>query len=139
MAKAYSPFDYMNAVSFSKEDIIGNNDQPDIIEREYTPYMVNRGFANFEDTILHANELNQRHHLFHRAQFDYYRGALRKRKRFSKWPKADKSADLDAIQEVYQCNRTVAKLYFKALTKENLKVIHEKLAIGGVSKQNKYI
>lgn len=134
MAKAYSPFDYMNAVSFSKEDIIGNNDQPDIIEREYTPYMVNRGFANFEDTILHANELNQRHHLFHRAQFDYYRGALRKRKRFSKWPKADKSADLDAIQEVYQCNRTVAKLYFKALTKENLKVIHEKLAIGGVSK-----
>lgn len=134
MAKAYSPFDYMNAVSFSKEDIIGNNDQPDIIEKEYTPYMVNRGFANFEDTILHANELNQRHHLFHRAQFDYYRGALRKRKRFSKWPKADKSGDLDAIQEVYQCNRTVAKLYFKALTKENLKVIHEKLATGGVSK-----
>lgn len=134
MAKAYSPFDYMNAVSFSKEDIIGNNDQPDIIEKEYTPYMVNRGFANFEDTILHANELNQRHHLFHRAQFDYYRGALRQRKRFSKWPKADKSGDLDAIQEVYQCNRTVAKLYFKALTKENLKVIHEKLATGGVSK-----
>lgn len=134
MAKAYSPFDYMNAVSFSKEDIIGNNDQPDMIEKEYTPYMVNRGFANFEDTILHANELNQRHHLFHRAQFDYYRGALRKRKRFSKWPKADKSDDLDAIQEVYQCNRTVAKLYFKALTKENLKVIHEKLATGGVSK-----
>jgi hypothetical protein len=134
MSKAYSPFDYMNAVSFSKEDLIGKSDNPDIAEKDYSPYMVNRGFANFEDTILHANELNQRHHLFHRAQFDYYRGALRKRKRFSKWPKADKSADLDAIQHVYSCNRTVAKLYFKALTTDNLKEIHNKMSVGGVSK-----
>jgi|TARA_B110000977_G_scaffold2067_1_gene2854 hypothetical protein len=134
MSKAYSPFDYMNAVSFTKEDLIGNSDQPDIAEKDYSPYMVNRGFANFEDTILHANELNQRHHLFHGAQFDYYRGALRKRKRFSKWPKADKSDDLDAIQQVYSCNRTVAKLYFKALTKDDLTVIHNKMNIGGVSK-----
>lgn len=134
MAKAISPFDFMNAVSFSKEDLIRNSETPELTEKEYSPYMVNRGFANFEDTILHANELNQRHHLFHRAQFDYYRGALRKRKRFSKWPKADKSLDLDAIQQVYQCNRTVAKLYFKALGKEDLKVIHEKLITGGISK-----
>ena len=134
MAKDYNPFDFMNAASFTKEDIIGTDDNPDIAEKDYSPYMVNRGFANFEDTILHANELNQRHHLFHRAQFDYYRGALRKRKRFSKWPKADKSADLDAIQHVYSCNRTVAKLYFKALTTDNLKEIHNKMSVGGVSK-----
>ena len=134
MSKAYSPFDYMNAVSFTKADIIGTDDNPDIAEKDYSPYMVNRGFANFEDTILHANELNQRHHLFHRAQFDYYRGSLRKRKRFSKWPKADKSEDLDAIQQVYSCNRTVAKLYFKALTADNLEVIRAKMNTGGVSK-----
>lgn len=134
MPKAISPFDFMNAVSFTKADLIGTSETPDITEREYSPYMVNRGFANFEDTILHANELNQRHNLFHRAQFDYYRGALRKRKRFSKWPKADKSVDLDSIQEVYQCNRTVAKLYYKALSKEDLIVIRNKLATGGVSK-----
>jgi len=134
MSKEYSPFDYMNAVSFSKEDLIGSSDHPEIAEKDYSPYMVNRGFANFEDTILHANELNQRHHLFHRAQFDYYRGSLRKRKRFSKWPKADKSVDLDAIQQVYSCNRTVAKLYFKALTADNLEVIRAKMNTGGVSK-----
>jgi hypothetical protein len=78
--------------------------------------------------------MNMRAHLFDAAQFDYYRGALRKRKRFSKWPKADKSADLDAIQQVYSCNRTVAKLYIKALSVDNLKVIKAKLAVGGVSK-----
>lgn len=134
MSKDYSPFDFMNAASFSKEDLIRDNQNPDLIEKQYTPYVVNRGFTNFEDTILHANEMNQRHHLFHGAQFDYYRGALRKRKRFSKWPKAQKSDDLDAIQHVYQCNRTVAKLYLKALSKSDLEQIHNKMATGGVTK-----
>jgi|TARA_B110000967_G_scaffold209392_1_gene265391 hypothetical protein len=134
MSKDLNPFDFMNAVSFSKEDLIGNHDNPEIAEKQYTAYVVNRGFTNFEDTILHANEMNMRAHLFDAAQFDYYRGALRKRKRFSKWPKADKSADLDAIQQVYSCNRTVAKLYIKALSVDNLKVIKAKLAVGGVSK-----
>ena len=134
MSKDYNPFDFMNAVSFTKEDLIHNNENPALIEKQYTPYVVNRGFTNFEDTILHANEMNMRHNLFPAAQFDYYRGALRKRKRFSKWPKADKSADLDAIQEVYQCNRTIAKLYLKALSKEDLKVVHDKLMTGGISK-----
>jgi len=132
MSKDYNPFDFMNAVSFSKEDLIHNNENPALIEKQYTPYVVNRGFTNFEDTILHANEMNMRHNLFPAAQFDYYRGALRKRKRFSKWPKADKSVDLDAIQQVYQCNRTVAKLYLKALSKEDLKQVHSKLQTGGV-------
>jgi len=129
--KDISPFDFMNAASFSKEDLIHDSDNPELAEKQYNAYIVNRGFANFEDTILHANEMNQRHGLFAAAQFQYYRSVLRKRKRFSKWPKADKSADLDAIQQVYQCNRTVAKMYLKALSKDQLKVVHDKLVTGG--------
>lgn len=129
--KEISPFDFMNAASFSKEDLIRNSDNPEITEKTYNAYIVNRGFANFEDTILHANEMNQRHELFPGAQFDYYRSVLRKRKRFSKWHKADKNKDLDAIQEVYQCNRTVAKQYLKVLSKEQLQTVHDRLFIGG--------
>jgi hypothetical protein len=129
--KEISPFDFMNAASFSKEDLIRNSDNPEITEKTYNAYIVNRGFANFEDTILHANEMNQRHELFLGAQFDYYRSVLRKRKRFSKWHKADKNKDLDAIQEVYQCNRTVAKQYLKVLSKEQLQTVHDRLFIGG--------
>lgn len=131
MAKEITPFDFMNAASFSKDDLIANHENPEIAENLYVPYIVNRGFTNFEDSILHANEMNQRAHLFKDAQFQYYRSVLRKRKRFSKWPKADKSKDLDAIQEVYQCNRTIAKLYLKALSTSDLKEIHAKLATGG--------
>lgn len=131
MTKEYTPFDFMNAASFSKEDIISNNENPELTEKLYTAYIVNRGFANFEDTILHANEMNQRADLFNGAQFDYYRGALRKRKRFSKWPKADKSNDLDTLQEVYQCNRTVAKMYLKALSNEDMQSVRDKMFTGG--------
>ena len=132
MAKGdYNPFDFMNAVSFTKADIIKDNDNPELIEKQYNAYIVNRGFTNFEDTILHANEMNQRHELFPAAQFDYYRAVLRKRKRFSKWPKADKDINLDATQEVYQCNRTVAKQYLKVLNEEQLKDVHARLVTGG--------
>jgi len=132
MAKGdLSPFDFMNAASFSKADIIRDSDIPDVTEKQYNAYIVNRGFTNFEDTILHANEMNQRHELFPAAQFDYYRAVLRKRKRFSKWPKADKDINLDAIQEVYQCNRTVAKQYLKVLNEEQLQSVHDKLVTGG--------
>lgn len=129
--KDISPFDFMNAASFSKEDLIHDSENPELAEKQYNAYIVNRGFANFEDTILHANEMNQRHDLFADAQFQYYRSVLRKRKRFSKWPKADKNGDLDAIQQVYQCNRTVAKMYLKVLSKEQLKTVHDRLVTGG--------
>ena len=129
--KDLTPFDFMNAASFSKEDLIRNSDIPEHTEKMYTPYVVNRGFTNFEDTILHANEMNMRHGLFDAAQFDYYKAVLGKRKRFSKWPKADKDINLDAIQKVYECNRTVAKQYLKVLNKEQLETIHDKINEGG--------
>jgi len=78
--------------------------------------------------------MNMRAHLPYKAQFDYYRAAFRKRKRFSKWPKAAKSDDLDMIQEVYQCNRTIAKLYLKALSSDDMKNIRARLETGGVTR-----
>jgi len=131
LTKEHTPFDFINAASLSKKDLIRESEHPEMIEKEYVPYIVNRGFSYFDDTVLHANEMNQRAHLFGAAQFQYYLGVLRPRKRFSKWLKAEKDKDLDAIQKVYSCNRTVAKMYLKALSKEDLKKVHGKLIEGG--------
>jgi len=131
MTDKLTPFEFIKAASQSKKDLIGDNDYPEMAEKQYTAFIVNRGFSYFEDTILHANEMNQRAHLFDRAQFDYYRGALRTRNRFSKWHKAEKNGDLDVIQEVYQCSRTIAKMYLKALSSDQMKEVHLKLAKGG--------
>ena len=131
MPKEITPFDFMNAASFSKDDLINDHDIPEQAEKLYIPYIVNRGFSNFEDTILHANEMNMRPELFNGSQFDYYRGALRKRKRFSKLNKPDVDKDLDALQEVYGCNRTVAKMYKKALNVQQIEQVRAKLETGG--------
>lgn len=124
----------MNAASQTKKDLIGESDYPELTEKAYNAYIINRGFSFFDDTILHANEMNQRPHLFNRAQFDYYRSVLRSRKRFSKWHKASKDNDLDVIQQIYSCNRTVAKLYLKVLTKSDLEKLHSKMETGGPKK-----
>jgi hypothetical protein len=131
MPQDLTPFDFIKSVSHSKKDLIREDDYPDQIEKQYNAYIVNRGFSYFEDTILHANEMNMRAHLFNDAQYRYYLGVLRSRNRFSKWHKAEKNADLDAIQEVYSVNRTVAKMYLKTLSKEDLKRVHKKLQKGG--------
>lgn len=131
MAQDLTPFDFIKSASHSKKDLIRESEYPEQIEKQYNAYIVNRGFSYFEDTILHANEMNMRAHLFNDAQYRYYLGVLRSRNRFSKWHKAEKNVDLDAIQEVYSVNRTVAKMYLKTLSKDDLKRVHEKLQKGG--------
>lgn len=127
----YTPFDFINSASHSKVDLVGTADRPEDVEKQYNPFLANKGFSYFQDTILHANEMNMKHHLFKDAQYRYYLGALRSRKRFSKWHKAEKNSNLDTIQEYFQCNRTVAKGYLKILTLENLKEINTKMNKGG--------
>lgn len=126
-----TPFDFIKAASHSKKDLIGESDNPKMTAKQYNAYIVNRGFTYFEDTILHSNEMNMRSNLFPEAQFDYYRGSLRPRNRFSKWHKAGKNTDLDMIQEIYLVSRSIAKQYLKALTEDDLAKLREKMNKGG--------
>jgi len=133
-ASKYTPFDFMGTASKTKKNLITEDDQPDVIEKQYNAYIVNRGFALFSDSVLHANEMNMRHNVFKSAQYHYYMGALRPRDRRTKWPKLGKNPDLDAIQEYYQCNRIIAKQYLKVLPTEELEKINTLVSRGGTNK-----
>ena len=63
-----NPFEYLKAINESKKDIMVD----DIAEKEYNPFIINRGLSHFQDTILFANEMNRFHHLDHRLQFDFF-------------------------------------------------------------------
>lgn len=127
----FSPFDFINAASKSKKNIIEESEYPEITEKQYNAYIVNRGFSYFQDTILHANEMNIRPNLYNGAQFKYYLGALRAKNRFSKWNKLAKDETLDMIQEYYNCSRSVAKMYAKALDENAINKLKQKLTKGG--------
>ena len=63
-----TPFDYVKAISTTKENMIVD----DLTEREYNPFIVNRALSMGIDTVLQANEMNQRHQLVRSYNSTFY-------------------------------------------------------------------
>tara|TARA_R100000541_G_scaffold1902_3_gene7090 strand:+ start:31531 stop:31908 length:378 start_codon:yes stop_codon:yes gene_type:complete len=120
-------FDYLNSINHNKGDIMVD----DITEKSYKSYYINRSLSYFNDTILAANEMNRHHHIDGRLQYDFMRNIVRKRKRFSKWTKADKMDALDSIKEYYGYSNQRAREVLKLIPKEHLDHIRFKLRKGG--------
>ena len=91
--------DYLNAINYTKESLMDTEDEQ--VEKEYTPFVINRCMSYFVDTILYANVMNENPHISSNMQFDYLSNSVRKRKRFSKWLKKEMSDDIEIIKEKY--------------------------------------
>ena len=122
-----NPFDYVNAVNYSKADIMVD----DLAEKDYVPFMVNRSLSYFNDTVLIANEMNIHHNIDHRLQFDFCINTIRKRKRFSKWHKASSSKDIDLLKSVYGYNTARAEEALNILNKDQLSILKDRMNHGG--------
>ena len=116
-----SPFDYVNSITTTKENLIVD----DLTEKAYTPYMVNRSLSNFIDTVFYAQEMNRYHNLDKKMQYDFLRLSIKKAKRFSKWGKAEKSEEIDAIKFVYNVSNEKARMYLRTMLQENVNKIVE--------------
>ena len=120
-----SPFDYLKAINSTKKDIFE-------LEKDYSPFMINRGLSYFPDTVLFANEMNKYYHIDNRLQFDFLINIIRKRNRFSKWNKKFISSNIDAVKKYYGYSSEKARDVLPLLSKENLKHIKESINYGGV-------
>lgn len=129
-----SPFDYINSINAQdKPDLFRNGEMTrEQAEKDYVPFIVNRGLSYFPDTVLYANEVNQASHIEKVAQYDFLRESIRPRKRWSKWFKSEGNEDLDLVKEVYGYSSEKAAQALKLLSKEQLAEIREqRSAIGG--------
>jgi hypothetical protein len=122
-----SPFDFINAIHHSKEALITD----DWSERQYNPYIVNRGLGFGADTVIYANEMNARPHLDRLLQFDFLINTIRPRKRYNKWLKAETVEVLDTIQEYYGYSKEKARQVLPLLSDTQLKTIKSRLNRGG--------
>lgn len=121
---ATSPFDWLNSINFKTSmDPMPMN--------EYNPFMVNRGLSYFSDTVMWANEMNQRHHLDKDLQYTFLLNTVSKKKRFSKWGKQSQDDTLDLIGEWYKVNRRRAQEIALILSEVQLTAIREKMYKGG--------
>lgn len=126
-----SPFDYCTSINFSKEDLMVD----DITEKQYAPFVVNRSLSYFPDTVAMANEMNRYHHLDSKLQYSFLLNIVRKRKRFSKWAKAQVESDIDAVKKYYGYNNTHARTALTLLSPEEIKIIKSKVNPGGKNRK----
>lgn len=131
-----NPFDFLNSINTTKENLI--REDP-LNEKEYTPYLVNRGLSYFRDTIFYANEMNRYPELPKKLQYEFYLHGVPKRKRFSKWAKksTDSQNDLELIAKEYDCSIRKAEVIYTLLTPEQIVFIRDQYSHGGTRKVKK--
>ena len=122
-----NPFEYCNAINYTKKDIMVD----DTTEKAYSSYMINRQLSYFPDTILAANEMNRNHFVDKDMQFHFLLNSIRSKKRFSPFLRASKLKNIDLVKEYYGYSNEKAKTVLDILTKDQLKLIKEKLYKGG--------
>ena len=126
---AYELKEYLNSLNVTKENLMDSDDP--MWEKKYAPFIINKCLAPFNDTIMFVNEMNMRHHLDTKLQYDFLLNTIRPKKRFAPWVKADKLKDLEYIKEYYGYSNEKAKQALSILNDDQITTIKNSLNKGG--------
>ena len=125
----YQLTDYLNAINVNKEPLLDESES--YTKQSYPPFVVTRCLSYFPDTLFAANEMNTRPHLDSKMHFDFLRGAVRPRKRFSKWIKREEDDRVAALVEYYGISTRKAREAILVLSEEQIGEIVAAVAKGG--------
>ncbi len=128
----YQLTDYLNAINVNKEPLLDESES--YTKQSYPPFVVTRCLSYFPDTLFAANEMNSRPHLDSKMHFDFLRGAVRPRKRFSKWLKREEDARVAALIEYYGFSSRKAREALVVLSEAEVEWIVEQTRKGGKGK-----
>jgi len=126
---SYELKEYLNAINFTKKDLMASEDK--LWAKKYPAFIVNKILSGFSDTIMLTNEMNRNHFLDKDMQFHFLINSIRSKKRYSPFLRASKFRNIEIVKEYYGYNNEKAKVALDILTKEQLKLIKEKLFKGG--------
>ena len=126
-APAITPFDFLNSIHHSKENLIVD----EWSEKQYNPYIINKGLSYGHDTVIPANEMNSRPHLDKILQFHILINIIRPKKRFNKWIKAEKIDDLETVKEYYGYSTEKAKQILPLLNDSVIDEMKTRITKGG--------
>ena len=120
---------YLKSINETKEHLLDSDDP--MWEKKYSPFIINKCLAPFNDTIMLVNEMNQRHHLDSKLQYDFLLNSLRSMNRYAPWMKAKKSKNLEYVKEYFGYSNEKAKAALDVLDDEQIALIKSKLNKGG--------
>ena len=121
--------DYLPAINHTKKNLMDSDDP--MWEKKYPAFMVNKVLSGFSDTVMLSNEMNRNHFVDRDMQFQFLLNSIRSKKRFTPFLKASKIKDIECVKEYYGYSNDKAKSALDILTKEQLKLIKERLYKGG--------
>ena len=122
-------FDFLNAINDSKKNLLKEDPTT---EKDYIPFMINRGLSYFPDTIMFANEMNQHASIPKDWQFAFYLNGVNKKKRFSKWHKKDQNSEhIKLVMREYNYSSEKAAIALELISPDQLKKLEEKYNTGG--------
>jgi len=119
---------WLNSINQTKKNLI---DEDPSLEREYSPYVINRCLSGHLDCIMFVNEMNKYHFLPKKIQYDFLLNSLRTKKRFAPWLRKDTIKDLDNVKRYYGYSDEKAKQALRILSKKQLNFIQSKFETGG--------
>lgn len=126
-----NPFDYVNSVLQNKKNLIVD----ELTEKDYQPFLVNRTLSYHKDCVMYANEMNRRHLLDKKLQYDFFLNTIRSQKRpFAKWVKVEKSDDLECIKQIFGFSNQKARDALRLLSNEQIQKLKEQTDTGGLRK-----
>ena len=125
----YELKDYLKSINRTKEKLMDNDDE--LWEKKYPPFIINKCLAPFPDTVHLVNEMNVNHHLDTKLQFDFLLNSIRPRERYTPWLKAKKIKNLDYVKEYYGYSNEKAKVALDILSDEQIETIKNSLSKGG--------
>lgn len=129
MSSVESPFVFVNEILSGKNDII----KDEATEKAYSPFLTNRSLSYHLDTILFANEMNQRSHLDSKLQFHFYLKVVRPKKRkYTKWIKPTEDGDVEVVKKYFGYSDEKAKMALSLLSSKQLEFIRNKMNPGGI-------
>ena len=117
--------DWLNSIYQTKNDLTENI-------KDYPPFIINRLLSGNIDTVLFANELNERYTMDKDMQYKFYLYSIPKKKRYSPYLKKQSLEDLDVVKEYYGYNTDKALEALKLLNKSQVDYIKQKLNKGGI-------
>lgn len=115
--------DILNSINQSKENILSKDSR---LEKDYVPFVINKCFSYFPDTVFYANKMNQMAFLDKKMQYDYLLHSISKRKRFSKWIKPEENENLAIIKEVFGYSDQKAREVMDLLPMKELQKLVQK-------------
>ena len=125
-----NPFDFVNTInSQAKKDIMSGTENDELAEKGYVPFVINRQFSYFPDTVMYANHMNIHHILDNKPQFHYLLNTIRPGRRFSKWAKRE-DGDLQLVMQYFQYSIDKAKQVLPLLSEQQLSMIKTTLHSG---------